>query len=108
VFQQKELSKRGKLYGADFNSLEGQFLGSIGLQIDNFHTLKKKYPSMNDDQLAELSVLMHNAPKKALTPEFVDYYFKNNDVDYINSVKNKKISLIPNNTNKLKTKIVRR
>ena len=29
---------------------------------------------------------MHNAPTKALTPEFVNYFLPNNDIDYVNKV----------------------
>jgi len=90
MFQQKELSKRGRVLGSNFRTPENQFVSSMYLAIDNYHLLKKKYPDLSDDQLVDLTTLMHNAPSKALTPEFVNYYLKNNDIEYVNDVKNKR------------------
>ena len=90
MFQQKELSKRGRILNSNFDTPENQFVSSMYLAIDNYHLLKKKYPDLSNDQLVDLTTLMHNAPSKALTPEFVNYYLKNNDVQYVNDVKSKR------------------
>ena len=90
MFQQKELSKRGRMLGSNFDTPENQFVSSMHLAVDNYHLLKNKYPDLSDDQLVDLTTLMHNAPSKALTPEFVNYYLKNNDIQYVNDVKNKR------------------
>jgi hypothetical protein len=90
MFQQKELSKRGRILNSNFDTPENQFVSSMYLAVDNYHLLKKKYPDLSNDQLVDLTTLMHNAPSKALTPEFVNYYLKNNDVQYVNDVKSKR------------------
>lgn len=87
IFQQKELSKRGRVLGSNFDTPENQFLSSMYLAIDNYHLLKNKYPDLSENELIDLTTLMHNAPGKALTKEYVDYYLKNNDIDYVNKVK---------------------
>jgi hypothetical protein len=60
---------------------------SLALAVDNYHKLKAKYPDLSEEQIIDLTTLMHNAPGKALEPRFVNYYLKNNDVDYIDKVK---------------------
>ena len=90
IFQQKELSKRGRVLGSNFDTPENQFLSSMYLAIDNYHLLKNKYPALSENELIDLTTLMHNAPGKALTKEYVDYYLKNNDIDYVNKVKEQK------------------
>lgn len=86
-FQQKDLSERGNFYKYDLDSFEGQVKSSLALAVDNYHKLKAKYPDLSEDQIIDLTTLMHNAPGKALQPRFVNYYLKRNDVDYINKVK---------------------
>jgi hypothetical protein len=86
IFQQKELSDRGRYIGADLKTQEGQFLASMSLMIDNYHRAKSRYPYLTDAQLVDLSTLMHNAPGLAAIPEYVDYYIRNNKVDYVNKV----------------------
>lgn len=93
-FQQKELSKRGRVLGANLEGQENQFLSSMYLAIDNYHLLKKKYPDLGENELVDLTTLMHNAPSKALTPEYVNYYLKNNEVDYVNKVKQKRGDIV--------------
>jgi len=93
-FQQKELSKRGRILGSNFDTQENQFLSSMYLAIDNYHLLKKKYPDLGDNELVDLTTLMHNAPSKALTPEYVNYYLKNNNIDYVNKVKQKRGNVV--------------
>lgn len=90
MFQQKELSKRGRILGSNFDTPEKQFLSSMYLAIDNYHLLKNKYPDLSESELVDLTTLMHNSPGKALTKEYVDYYLKNNDIDYVNKVKEKR------------------
>jgi hypothetical protein len=89
AFQQKELSERGRFLSLDSNleSYTDQALASITLMMDNYHRAKKKYPDATEEELLDLSVLMHNAPSKAMTPEFYRYFVKNKDVDYVNEVK---------------------
>ena len=86
-FQQKDLSERGNFYKYDLDSFEGQVKSSLALAVDNYHKLKAKYPDLSEDQIIDLTTLMHNAPGKALEPRFVNYYLKRNDVDYIDKVK---------------------
>jgi hypothetical protein len=86
AFQQKELSKRGRFHKTGFDNLENQFLSSINLAIDNYHLLEKKYPDLEPQELVELTTLMHNSPSKALTREYVDFYLKNNEIDYVKDV----------------------
>jgi hypothetical protein len=86
-FQQKDLSERGNFYNYDLDSFEGQVKSSLALAVDNYHKLKAKYPDLSEEQIIDLTTLMHNAPGKALEPRFVNYYLKNNDVDYIDKVK---------------------
>ena len=86
-FQQKDLSERGNFYKYDLDSFEGQVKSSLALAVDNYHKLKAKYPDLSEDQIIDLTTLMHNAPGKALEPRFVNYYLKNNDVDYVDKVK---------------------
>jgi len=115
VFQQKELSERGKLLGSNFDTKENEFLSSMYLAIDNYSILKNKYPDLSEDELVDLTTLMHNAPGKALTKEYVDYYLKNNDIDYVNKVKDqrgvmevpekKSLSKLIQNTNDNKNKL---
>jgi len=85
-FQQKSRGKRGEFYGYDFDTIEGQFLNSLTLAIDNYHTIKDKYPNLSEDELVDLTTLMHNAPSKAMTQEYVDWYLKNKEIDYANLV----------------------
>jgi hypothetical protein len=87
VFQQKDLSERGSFYNYDLDSFEGQVKSSLALAVDNYHKLKAKYPDLSEDEIIDLTTLMHNAPGKALEPRFVNYYLKNKDVDYIDKVK---------------------
>ena len=89
AFQQKELSERGRFLSLDpkLESYTDQALASITLMMDNYHRAKKKYPDATEEELLDLSVLMHNAPSKAMTPEFYRYFVKNKDVDYVNEVK---------------------
>jgi hypothetical protein len=88
MFQQKELSQRGRFHKSGFDTSEEQFISSMDLAIDNYHKLKDKYPDMFEPELVELTTLMHNSPFKALTPEYVNYYLKNQDIDYVNKVNN--------------------
>jgi hypothetical protein len=88
-FQQKELSPRGVFYGLDLESVENQFLASTSLAVDNYHVLKNKYPNLTEKELVKLTVLMHNAPSKALNERFVNYYLKNDDIDYVKKVESK-------------------
>ncbi len=103
VFQQKELSERGNYLVKDKNlsNLESQAVGSLTLAVDNYHKLAAKYPNLKSDQLIDLVTLSHNAPGKAMIPEYVEYYLKNNDIDYVNKVK-KLIPAIENNSSKQK------
>ena len=89
AFQQKELSDRGRFLSLDPNleSYEDQAMASLALMIDNYHKVKKQYPEAAEEELLDLSILMHNAPSKALTPEFYRYFVKNKDVNYVNEVK---------------------
>ena len=87
VFQQKDLSERGKFYNYDLDSFEGQVKSSLALAVDNYHKLKAKYPNLSEDEIIDLTTLMHNSPGKALEPRYVNYYLKKNDVDYLNKVK---------------------
>lgn len=88
-FQQKELSKRGRFYGYDLDTEEGQIAASAALAVDNYHLIKDKYKNkdLTENQILDLVTLMHNAPSKALSERFVEHYIKNNDVDYVNKVK---------------------
>ena len=88
MFQQKELSQRGRFHKSGFDTPEEQFISSMDLAIDNYHKLKDKYPDMFEPELVELTTLMHNSPFKALTPEYVNYYLKNQNIDYVNKVNN--------------------
>ena len=90
TFQQKMLSKRGRYMNLDLDNPDQQPLASLNLAIDNFHLLKKKYPNLNEDELVDLTTLMHNAPSKALNQDYVDYYLKNKQIDYVNAVNKKK------------------
>lgn len=87
MFQQKDLSVRGAHNKLNLKDTEGQFLSSLNLQIDNYHAAKEMYPDLSEEQLLDVSILMHNAPGKAKIKEYVDYYIKNNDSDYVNKVK---------------------
>ena len=89
AFQQKELSERGRFLSLNpkLESYNDQAIASITLMMDNYHRAKKKYPDATEEELLDLSVLMHNAPSKAMTPEFYRYFVKNKDVDYVNEVK---------------------
>ena len=87
IYQQKELSERGRHYGLNFDNTEEQAMASLSLAVDNYHVLKKKYPNLSNDEIIDLTTLMHNAPSKALEPRFVNHYLKNNDIDYVNKIK---------------------
>jgi hypothetical protein len=103
VFQQKDLSERGKFYNYDLDSFEGQVKSSLALAVDNYHKLKTKYPDLSEDEIIDLTTLMHNAPGKALEPRFVNYYLKNKDIDYVDKVKSlrpKTIGKKPSTTKK--------
>jgi len=49
--------------------------------------MKERYPTYTEDQIIDLTTLMHNAPGKALSSEFVNYYLPKNDIGYVNNVK---------------------
>lgn len=102
-FQQKELSPRGRYYkfNLDDETVGGYdyFQASLALQVDNYHKLKKKFPTRSDDELLELSILMHNSPNKALNDRFVNYYLKNKDINYVNSVKEKMFTTFDHDQN---------
>jgi hypothetical protein len=66
---------------------EGQVKSSLALAVDNYHKLKANYPNLSEDEIIDLTTLMHNSPGKALEPRYVNYYLKRNDVDYLNKVK---------------------
>jgi hypothetical protein len=103
VFQQKDLSERGKFYNYDLDSFEGQVKSSLALAVDNYHKLKTKYPDLSEDEIIDLTTLMHNAPGKALESRFVNYYLKNKDIDYVDKVKSlrpKTIGKKPSTTKK--------
>lgn len=89
VFQQKELSKTGNylVEDKDLKDFDSQAIGSLALSIDNYHNLQKKYPKLTEDQLVDLTILSHNAPGKALVPEYVKYYLEHKDIDYVNKVR---------------------
>lgn len=87
TFKQKELSERGRFFDSNLDSEEKQFVSAMQLYMDNYDVVKKKYPGKTDDEYLDLATLMHNAPSKALTPEYVEYYQKNNKMDYVNKVK---------------------
>jgi len=89
VYQQKQLSQRGERLGYDLDTFEGQTAASLALAVDNYHTVKNKYPDLSEDELVDLTILMHNAPSKAMNKRFVNYYLKNNDINYVNKVKEK-------------------
>lgn len=86
TFQQKELSTRGRYFDLDLSKKEDQALASLNLAIDNYHLLSKKMPNLSPTELIDLTTLMHNAPSKALTPEFVNKYLQENNIDYVNKV----------------------
>jgi hypothetical protein len=98
-FQQKNLSERGRymrdlLYpnGSGFDNESQQFISSLSLAIDNFHLVKEQYPDFNDTDLINLTTLMHNAPGKAMSRDFVMHFLKGDQtssvVDYVNNVNN--------------------
>lgn len=87
VFQQKELSKRGRALGLNLDVSTHGPLASLALQIDNYHKLKKVHSNLSEEELIDLSILAHNQPSKAFNKIFVDYYLKKNDIDYVNKVK---------------------
>lgn len=89
MFQQKELSPRGRHLKADLSTTEGQFLGSMGLMLDNYHTAKKQY-NVSEEKLLDITTLMHNAPELAKIPEYVNYFIQRGDSDYVNKVRGKK------------------
>jgi hypothetical protein len=87
IFQQKELSERGRYFNYGFDDTKSQIASAAALLVDNYHKVKKKYPNKPDGELYQLAVLMHNSPSRALNPTYADYYPKRNDVDYFNKVK---------------------
>jgi hypothetical protein len=86
IFQQKELSERGRYFNYGFNDTKSQIASAAALLIDNYHKVKKKFPDKSERELTQLAVLMHNAPSKALNPVYANYYPKNNSIDYFNKV----------------------
>jgi len=86
IFQQKELSTRGRYFDLDLSKKEDQPIASLLLAIDNYHLLSKKMPNLSPTELIDLTTLMHNAPSKALTLEFVNKYLQENNIDYVNKV----------------------
>lgn len=94
TFKQKELSERGRFFDSNLDSEEKQFVSAMQLYMDNYDVVKKKYPGKTDDEYLDLATLMHNAPSKALTPEYVEYYQKNNKIDYVNKVKAQRGELV--------------
>ena len=103
-FQQKELSKRGRYFNLNFDTEENQFLASMNLSIDNYHIIDDKYPDLSVQEKLDLTTLMHNAPGKALTPEYVDYYLKNKNIDYVNKVNRNKGIIVQSTENKITSK----
>ena len=95
TYQQKNLSERGKhmrdllFPGSDgFVGKDQQFISSLSLSIDNYHKIAKMYPDLNESELINLTTLMHNAPGKAMSRDYVMHFLKNNSVDYVNNVNN--------------------
>ena len=92
-YQQKNLSERGRYmrdkFYSDSDGFQGpqqQFTSSLALSIDNYHKIAKMYPDLNESELINLTTLMHNAPGKAMSRDYVMHFLKNNSVDYVNAV----------------------
>jgi len=89
-YQQKERTDKAKRAGYTLDNSKGQLANALLLAADNFNMLKEKYPKFTESQLMDLTILSHNAPGNALIDEYVDYfYLQNNDIDYINNVKDR-------------------
>jgi hypothetical protein len=86
IFQQKELSERGRYFNYGFDDTKSQVASAAALLVDNYHKVKNKFPDKSESELYQLAVLMHNSPSRALNPAYANYYPKQNDVDYFNKV----------------------
>lgn len=91
-WQQKEPSLRGKHLGYDagFMNTRKQAMSSLLLAVDNYHSLKDRYPDASEDKLIDLTTLMHSAPASAFLDRYVKYYYDNpeEEVNYISKVNN--------------------
>ena len=100
------------------NQQSREVLASLALAMDNFHMLKRHHKKigtkingepLTNDMLIALATLAHNAPNKAMTKEYVEYYFdnywkgkKNKDggIAYLDNIDLYKGYLINENNNK--------
>ena len=83
IFQQKELSQRGHILNGslDIGDIKGQAMASIGLAIDNYHAMKNRYPEASEEELVDLTTLMHSRPAAAMSKRYINHYMKNDDPD---------------------------
>jgi hypothetical protein len=81
-----------QLYGANIGfgkEVEYGTKAALVYMADAYARLKKKYPDLTNDQVLDLATVSFNSYEKWNSPEYVDYYIKNNKLtdDYLKRVK---------------------
>jgi len=70
-------------WGKEWNdNIENLLLNAFGLFLENRDKLKKMYPNKSEKFYNDLAALMHNSPKKALSPEQVKFFYENGDDEF--------------------------